>query len=157
MYYRNLFTPDLRDLFQAFNHLQREVQGWADPSPAIRGLGRGGFPALNVGTTPEAVEVYAFLPGVDPASIDVQLDRGVLTIRGERAASVATGTESTPATAAGKTTLHSHERFAGRFSRVVSLPDDIEPSAVTAQAQDGVLRVRVPRRVAAQPRRIDVQ
>ena len=53
--------------------------------------------------------------------------------------------------------LHLNERFAGRFRRVVSLPDDIDPAAVTADYRDGVLHVSVKRRESAQPRRIEVQ
>jgi hypothetical protein len=79
--YRSLFP---RDLFAEMDRLQREMQQAFDLSPTIRGLGRGGFPALNVGSTPSAVEVYAFAPGLDPSKIDINLDRGLLTISGER-------------------------------------------------------------------------
>ena len=144
--YRSLFP---RDLFAELDRLQRDVQGLFDLSPSIRGQGRGGYPALNVGTTPASVEVYAFAPGLDPASIDVDLDRGVLSISGERK-------DGEPARDE-KTTLHSQERFSGRFRRVVSLPDDIDPNGVSAEYRDGVLRVSVKRREAAQPRRIAVQ
>ena len=44
MFYRSLFP---RDLFADFDRLQRELQGHVEPSPGIRGLGRGGYPALN--------------------------------------------------------------------------------------------------------------
>jgi HSP20 family protein len=144
--YRSLFP---RDLFADLDRFQREMQGAFDYSPSIRGLGRGGFPALNVGGSPTAVEIYAFAPGVEPASIEVNLDRGVLTIAGERK-SVAPNSDE-------KTTLHLNERFAGRFRRVVSLPDDIDPGAVSAAFNDGVLRVTVKRRESALPRRIEVQ
>ena len=83
--YRSLFP---RDLFAELDRLQRDLSGVFEPSPSIRGLGRGGYPALNVGSTPTSVELYAFAPGLDPASIEVNLDRGVLTVCGERAASV---------------------------------------------------------------------
>ncbi len=53
--------------------------------------------------------------------------------------------------------MHVNERFEGRFSRVLSLPDDIDPGAVDASYRDGVLRVSVQRRESAQPRRIEVQ
>lgn len=145
--YRSLFP---RDLFAEFDRLQRELGGSYDYSPAIRGLGRGGYPALNVGNTPTGVEVYAFAPGLDPATIDIQLDRGVLTIAGERK-------PATPAASDARTTLHLNERFAGRFRRVISMPDDIDPASVSAQFRDGVLRVSAQRKAAAQPRRIDVQ
>ncbi|MFO1268407.1 MAG: Hsp20/alpha crystallin family protein [Rubrivivax sp.] len=144
--YRTLFP---RDLFAEFDRLQREVANVFDASPAIRGLGRGGYPALNVGTSLSSVEIYAFAPGLEPASIEVNLDRGVLTLAGERK-------NALPAADA-KTTVHMEERFAGRFRRVVSLPEDIDPESVSAAYTDGVLHVTVKRREAAQPRRIAVQ
>lgn len=144
--YRTLFP---RDLFAEFDRLQREVTSAFEASPAIRGLGRGGYPALNVGTSPSAVDIYAFAPGLDPASIEVNLDRGVLTLAGERK-------NALPAADA-KTTVHMEERFAGRFRRVVSLPEDSEPESVRAAYTDGVLHVTVKRREATQPRRIAVQ
>ena len=74
-----------RDLFAEMERLQREMQQAFDTvSPSIRGFARG-YPALNVGSTPTSVEVYAFAPGIDPAKIEVNLERGVLTIEGERA------------------------------------------------------------------------
>ena len=144
--YRTLFP---RDLFAEIDRLQREMQQVFDPSPAIRGVGRGGYPALNVGGTPTSVEIYAFAPGLDPASLDLNIDRGVLTIAGERSSSLPGGNE--------KATLHANERFQGRFRRVVSLPDDVDPDAVDARYRDGVLHVRLPRKASAQPRRIEVQ
>jgi HSP20 family molecular chaperone IbpA len=97
-----------------------------------------------------AGRVVAFAPGLDPASIAVDLDRGVLSLSGERAPVL-------PARSDEKTALHLNERFAGRFRRVVSLPDDIDPQGVTATYREGVLRITVPRRAAPQPRRIEVQ
>ena len=144
--YSSLFP---RDLFAEVERLQLEMQQAFDPvSPSIRGFARG-YPALNVGSTPSSVEVYAFAPGIDPAKVEVRLERGVLTIEGER--------EPAARSTDGKTTLHVNERFAGRFSRVLSLPDDIDPGAVNATYRDGVLRISVPRRESAQPRRIEVQ
>jgi HSP20 family protein len=144
--YRSLFP---RDLFAELDRLQRDMQQVFDSSPAIRGFGRGGFPALNIGGTPTSVEIYAFAPGLDPNAIEVNLDRGVLTIAGERKASLPGSDE--------KTTVHASERFTGRFRRVVSLPDDADPSAVSAKYVDGVLQVSIPRKASAQPRRIEVQ
>ena len=144
--YRSLFP---RDLFAEMDRLQREMQQAMDQSPSIRGYGRGGYPALNIGGTPGSVEVYAFAPGIDPASIDLNLDRGVLTIAGERRSALPSGDE--------KVSLHAAERFSGRFRRVVNLPDDIDPAAVSANYRDGVLHVSIKRRESAQPRRISVQ
>ncbi|MDP2005540.1 MAG: Hsp20/alpha crystallin family protein [Rubrivivax sp.] len=143
--YRSLFHGDL---FADMDRLQRQLQqAFEGPSTSIRGFARG-FPAVNVGHTPGSTEIYAFVPGVDPAKVEVTLDRGVLTITGERAAAVA-GSDD-------KHTLHSNERFDGRFRRVVSLPDDSDPNGVSAACRDGVLHISVKRREAAQPRRIEV-
>ena len=145
--YRSLFA---RDLFAEVDRLQRELQQSFDTvSPSIRGFARG-YPALNVGSTPTSVEVFAFAPGMDPAGIEVTVDRGVLTIEGERVSAVR-GSDTS------KMTTHINERFAGRFRRIVSLPDDIDATGVNASYRDGVLRITVPRRESAEPRRIEVQ
>lgn len=138
-----------RDVLAELDRLQRDVQQSFEISPNIRGLGRGTYPALNVGGTPQSVEIYAFTPGLDPATLEVNLDRGVLTIAGERKATL-------PAQDA-KTTVHIHERFDGRFRRVMTLPDDADPSGVSASCRDGILHISVKRREATQPRRINVQ
>jgi HSP20 family protein len=77
----------------------------------------------------------------------VQIEKGVLTVAGERKA------EPAPE----KASVHIDERFAGRFRRVVTLPDDADPNAVQASYRDGVLHITVARRQAAQPRRVTVQ
>ena len=143
MYYRSLFP---RDLFAELDRLQRDLQQSVDPNPNIRGLTRG-FPALNIGGSPKTVDIYAFAPGIDPATLDVQLVKGMLTIAGERKVD----------TVPEKATLHIDERFAGRFRRVVSLPEDVDPNAIEAKYRDGVLHVRIQRKEEAQPRRITIQ
>ena len=144
--YRSLFP---RGLFADLDRLQRELQQSFDiVSPSIRGFA-GGYPAMNVGSTPKSVEVYAFAPGIDPARLEVKLERGVLTIEGERQPTVSADD--------GKTTAHLNERFAGRFRRVVSLPDDVDPNAVSAEYRDGVLHLAIKRRESALPRRIEIK
>lgn len=143
LYYRSLFP---RDLFGELDRLQREIQQTFDVSPSIRGLTRG-YPALNVGSTPGSVDIFAFASGVDPAGIEVHLEKGTLSITGERKA------EQVPE----KATVHIDERFAGRFRRVVSLPDDIDPNAIEAKYRDGVLHIRIGRKQEAQRRRITIE
>jgi len=142
MLYRSLFP---RDIYAELDRLQQEIQQTYDLSPSIRGLTRG-FPAMNVGGTAKSVEIFAFAPGIDPASLDVQIENGMLIVAGERKL------EAVPE----KATLHIDERFAGRFRRVVTLPDDIDPNAVDANYHDGVLRISIARKEAVQPRRISV-
>ena len=119
--------------------------GW--PS-SIRAASRGAFPAINMGSTPEAVEIYAFAPGIDPRKLDVSTDRNLLTIAGERESSLPEESDAV--------SIYAAERFTGPFRRVISLPEDADASRIAATYRDGVLRIVVPRREAAKPRRIEV-
>lgn len=133
-------------LFDELDRLQRQLQqvfNGATPGHA------GGFPAVNVGHTPRSTEIYAFVPGVDPAQIELSLDRGLLSISGERPDSANAGD--------GNFTRRGTERFAGRFRRVISLPEHSDPDAVQADCSNGVLHVSVKRHESALPRRIEVQ
>jgi HSP20 family protein len=137
-----------RDLFAEMDRLQRQLQQAFEVSPSIRGFTRGGFPALNVAGTPDSAEIYAFAPCLDPGSINVQVERGVLSISGERPSALP-GKES-------KASVHLNERFVGRFHRVITLTDDLDPNGVQATYRDGVLHIGIRRREAAKPRRINV-
>lgn len=145
MFYRRAFP---RDFFAQLDRLQRELNQSQNISPSIRGFSSGSFPSINVGHTPQSVEIYAFVPGVEPTLVDVQLDKSVLTIAGERS------DNTQPADV--KATTHIEERFAGRFRRVVTLPDDIDPDAITARCRNGVLHISIKRRSAGQSRRITI-
>ncbi|MBU4612582.1 Hsp20/alpha crystallin family protein [Achromobacter sp. GG226] len=138
------------DLLAQFDTLQRQMEHALGlrGAASIRGGGRDTFPAINMGTTPDAIEVYAFVPGVDPASLDVSIDKGLLSISGERAAGVPQD---------GVSAVYARERFAGKFKRVIALPDDADPAQVTAKADDGVLRITIRKLESSKPRRIDVQ
>ncbi|CAG9175751.1 Hsp20/alpha crystallin family protein [Cupriavidus respiraculi] len=160
-------------LFAEFDRLQRELQqAFATPS-SIRAVARGSFPAVNIGSTPNSIEVYAFAPGIDPATLEVNVDRGVLSIAGERTAQGAGETQAAGADGGSQqdsqqaaqqtaparqdTNVYVRERFTGRFRRAVSLPEDADLSRVEATYRDGVLRISVARREAAQAKRITVQ
>ena len=137
-----------RDFLAELDRLQRQVQQASEFSPSIRGIARGGYPAINIGSTAESAEVYAFAPGLDPASIELNLERGVLSIAGER--------KSEPALDDAKSSVHIRERFAGRFHRVVALSDDLDPASVDAKYRDGVLHISIKRAASSKPRRINV-
>lgn len=135
-----------------FERLRRELDdvftGSGVPS-GIRSAAPGAFPAVNVGQTPTSVEVYAFVPGIDPAKVEVVIDRGVLTISGERPSGLPQGDA--------KASIYNRERTSGSFKRAISLPDDVDASRVNATYRDGVLNVSIARREEAQPKRITVQ
>ena len=138
--------------FGDFERLRRDFDdlfGLAGLPTSIRSAAPGAFPAINIGNTPTSVEIYAFAPGVDPKQIDVTIDRGVMTISGERQPDIPSDND--------KINVYGNERFAGRFRRAISLPDDIDSGKVEANYRDGVLRISVSRRESALPKRIAVQ
>jgi HSP20 family protein len=94
------------------------------------------------------VEIYAFAPGLDPSKIELTVDRGVLTLAGERPSAVPEDD---------KVSVFTRERVSGTFKRAISLPDDVDPARVNASYRDGVLRISVARRESAQPKRITIQ
>ncbi len=133
------------DLDRLQRELDRDFAGLGLPV-SIRAVGGAGFPAINVGSTPQEVEVYAFAPGIDASQLEVTVDHNLLTIAGKR---------ELPAASKGQVS-YAEERFSGSFRRVISLPEDIDPSKIEARYSDGVLRVNIARREAVQPRRIAV-
>jgi HSP20 family protein len=148
--YPSMLKPS-GDLFADFAQLQdriEEMMSGGLGTSSIRAVSRAGaFPALNVGTWAEALEVYAFAPGLDAKSIDVSVEKGLLTLSGQRKSPEQDGKGST---------VYAKERFEGSFRRVISLPEDSDPSRVEASYRNGVLKVVVPRLEAAKPRQIQV-
>ena len=144
----SLFTSFDPGLFEDLRRLDGEVdqlfgaQSW----PAgIRSVRRGTFPPINVGATPERVDVYLFAGGLDPKTLELSIQQNLLTIAGNRNIQVKDDAE-----------YYRRERFDGEFRRVVSLPDDVDPERVEAKYRDGVLQVTIQRRDAARPRQIRV-
>ncbi|MCK0172741.1 MULTISPECIES: Hsp20/alpha crystallin family protein [Mycobacteriaceae] len=87
----------------------------------------------------------ADLPGVDPGSVDVNVDNGTLTISAHRTARSEDAVQ-----------WLANERFFGTYRRQLSLGEGIDSSAITATYENGVLTVTIPMAERAKPRRIDV-
>jgi HSP20 family protein len=138
------------DMFRELNRLQSVLDQVFRPAErsSIRGLTGTSFPVLNVGTTPETIEVMALAPGLDPQSLQLSVDRGVLTIAGERPSQVPQDDDGV--------SVYAQERFAGTFRRVVSLPDEADAGKVDASYRDGILRITVDKHEASKPRRIEI-
>ncbi len=134
--------------FDELWRLQQEVDelfgSWSSPL-GIRSLPRGSFPAINVGQTPERVDVYLFAPGIDPKSLDISIQQNLLTISGKRELSVREEAD-----------YYRQERFVGEFRRAISLPEDVDPERVQAKYLDGIVQISVERREAARPRQIEI-
>lgn len=145
-----LYRP--QGLFDQLNTLHqvltRSLAGDGMPD-AIRTVAAGAYPGINVGRTAKSLEVYAFAPGLDASTIDVTVERGVLKLSGERRAPK----ESSDS----KVQAYASERPQGRFSRAITLPDDVDTGKVEAKYRDGVLQISIAVAESAQPQRITVQ
>lgn len=138
------------DLFGEIDRLQRQMANLFTGSPSsLRAARIGAFPPINIGSTDDSVEIVAFAPGLDPSKIEVSIDKGLLTISGERKAVDAGPAEDTR--------VYAQERFTGAFRRVIELPRHADPDKVQARYVNGCLTVSVGRSEASKPRAIAVQ
>ena len=127
--YRTLFPSDI---FANLDRLQREFQRYSGPASSIRGFGRGGFPALNVGTTPESIEIYAFAPGLDPDREQITEPRNLWLQDGS----------------------HRRDDDAGRRELIVAREPPQDAQAATHRVRAGreaLVRQRLPGRVVGDP------
>jgi len=138
------------DVFDQFERMRRQMDrmfGDRFTTPAgIRSLAAGTFPAVNVGASEEQVDIYLFAAGVDPKTLNISLQQNLLTIEGERKIEYPE-----------KAQFYRQERFSGKFRRVLTLPEDVDPEQVNAHYRDGVLQITVKRREAVRPRQIEVK
>ena len=104
------------------------------------------FPAINVWEDERALFVEAEVPGVTMDSIDVSILDGELAIKATR-----------PLTLPEGAAVIRQDRPTGEFVRTFSLPCAVDESAVDASLKDGVLTVRIPKRMELRPRRIEVR
>lgn len=103
-------------------------------------------PPVDIEEYGDKFVLYADVPGVDPKSIEVTLEKGILTLTGSRAQAVEQNGVERRRT----------ERATGRFHRRFALPDTVDSDAVSASNRNGVLEVTIPKRPQVQPRRIQV-
>ena len=137
------------DLWSEFERLQRQMSSLFTGLPvSLRATRSSPFPLVNIGSTDESVEIVAFAPGLDPAKIDVSIDKGLLTITGDRMRGEALSDD---------TRIYAEERFMGSFRRVIELPQQVDPDKVSARYANGCLTISVGKSEASKPRSITVQ
>ena len=138
------------DLFSEFDRLQQQMaQRFGGFPSSIRASRFGAFPQINIGATDDSIEIVAFAPGVDAAALDVSIDKGLLTIGGER--------KSAQRDTGGERRTYAQERFAGTFRRVIELPEAADPDKVQAHYENGCLSISIGKRESSKPRAIAIQ
>lgn len=152
MIYRTFFNPPTRRFGSPFSELEnmrrqmdRIFEAYGDRH--ADSAGAGVFPSINIAEDPNAYFVSAELPGVKAADLDLNVTANQLTLAGERKIS----------DEAADVCYHRREREAGRFSRAIALPGEVDAEGVKAKLADGVLTVTVPKAEKAKPRQIAVQ
>ncbi|MGZ6163972.1 MAG: Hsp20/alpha crystallin family protein [Myxococcaceae bacterium] len=134
--------------------LQQEMNrlfGTFFDAPGAPGAGGGGarrwIPAMDIVESDEAFVLKADLPGLSEDDVKLEVEDGVLTISGERAAEHTTEREG----------FVRVEREFGAFRRSLTLPDGVDPEQVTARFDQGVLEVRIPKPENRKPRKVAIR
>jgi len=104
-------------------------------------------PSVDIHETAEAYEIQAELPSVKKEDIKVNVENGVLYLRGERKLEKETKEKK----------VHRVERSYGSFVRSFALPDDVDESAIKADYKDGLLNVQLMKSTKAKPRTVEVK
>lgn len=132
-------------LEQFNNEINRMFTRDAGAFPAL--AGGQWSPAVDIHETEDAYFIEAEVPGVDPKDIEVTLNSGVLTLKGERHQSTETGEGNT----------RYGECSYGSFVRRFSLPETADEDSIKAKAEHGVLKLTLDKKAKSKPRRIEVQ
>jgi HSP20 family protein len=104
-------------------------------------------PRVDIKEETERFVIFADIPGVDPKDIEIHMDKGILTIKGERRVEQRSDSER----------FSRVERAHGVFHRRFALPDSANADGIAASGRNGVLEIAIPKRPEQTPRRIQVQ
>jgi HSP20 family protein len=140
----------LRELSSLQSEMNRLFNTVFDPTTTAGSSGaaqlRRWMPAMDLVETEEHFVLRADLPGMSEEDVRIELEDTVLTVSGERKAEHEQREEG----------FHRVERAFGAFSRTLTLPKGIDPEAISASFDKGVLEVRVPKPQETRPRRITI-
>ena len=131
------------------NSLQRELQvpeyNHLDDDAAVATANWS--PSVDISEDDSAFTLLADIPGVDPKDIDISMEKGVLTIKGERQSESTQEAEN----------YRRVERVSGQFYRRFTLPDSANADKIEAKSEHGVLAITIPKQEVAMSRRIEVK
>jgi HSP20 family protein len=140
----------LREFSTLQNEMNRLFSTVFDTPPGGNG-GTGGamrrwMPPMDLVETDDHFVLRADLPGLSEEDVHIELEDTTLTVSGERKAEHESGDEG----------FYRVERAFGAFSRTLTLPRGIDPEAINASFDRGVLEVRIPKPEERKPRRIEI-
>jgi HSP20 family protein len=129
------------DMKQAFEKFFGEADG--DQSNVVTSQWT---PRVDIKEEAERFVIFADIPGVEPKDIEIHMDKGILTLKGER--SIESGKDSER--------FSRVERSHGTFYRRFALPDSANAEGIAAAGKNGVLEISIPKKPDTTPRRIQV-
>jgi HSP20 family protein len=137
-----------RDGWEPLRDLERQVdrllEGIPFPFPTIR-LERQ-FPPVNVYDLEDEYLLTSELPGTSAESLELTVSNGVLTLKGSRLAPAGVGDEQ----------FRRHERMWGNWERSLTVPERVLEDQVSAEFNNGILKVHLPKAAEVKPRQIQV-
>jgi len=137
----------VRELNTIQGEINRLFNSFFDtPVNAGEGVGRRWLPAMDLVEADDHYVLRADLPGLSEDDVAIEVEDDVLTVSGERKAEHEQRGEG----------YHRLERSYGSFARSLTLPDGVDPEAVQASFDRGVLEVRIPKPEQKQPRRVSI-
>lgn len=151
----NLFSP----ITHAGNDLDRFISGVFDRNLARQCSGGSQatwLPAMDISEVDDIYKIEAELPGFKLDDIEVTIEGRKLVIAGTKQ-TVETSDSDDPDALTSETNYHVRERRSGSFSRVVTLPVNVDPAQADAEMHDGVLTLSVPKAEAARQHKIDIR
>jgi HSP20 family protein len=136
----------LRELGTLQNEMNRLFNTVFDAPAPGNGTARRWMPAMDLVETEDHFLLRADLPGLSEDDVKIEFEDGTLTVSGERKSEHESKTQG----------YIRVERAFGAFSRSLTLPQGVDPEAVTARFDRGVLEVSIPKPEARKPRRIEI-
>ncbi len=137
----------VRELNTIQGEINRLFNSFFDtPVGAGESVGRRWLPAMDLVEAGDHYVLRADLPGLSAEDVKIEVEGDVLTVSGERRAEHEQRGEG----------YHRLERAYGSFSRSLTLPEGVDPEAVQASFDRGVLEVRIPKPEQRKPRRVAV-
>ncbi|CAA9891373.1 Hsp20/alpha crystallin family protein [Candidatus Methylobacter favarea] len=129
------------------NQLQRELERAHEGNGGEGSIATAEWaPAVDIKEENDKFVLHADIPGVKPEEIEVSMENGVLTIKGEKKTEANTEREG----------YKRVERTYGSFYRRFSLPDTANADAINAKSKNGVLEIVIPKRESVKPKKINV-
>lgn len=135
----NTLQHDIRQMFDRF----LGDQGEGDQSNVVTSQW---MPRVDIKEEEGRFVILADIPGVEPEDIEIHMDKGILSIKGQRSSESSTEGEH----------FTRVERSHGSFYRRFALPDSADPERISAEGKHGVLQISIPKKPESTPRRITI-